>query len=36
MFDSENMFVYISVCLVIYKFIYLGQDMTTGTLYLCY
>ena len=23
MFDSENMFVYISVCLVIYKFIYM-------------
>ena len=22
-FDSENMFVYISVCLVIYKFIYM-------------
>ena len=45
MFDSENMFVYISVCLVIYKFIYMdllksvyiymGQDMTKGTLWLC-
>ena len=43
-FDSENMFVYISVCLVIYKFIYMdllksvciymGQDMTKCTLWL--
>ena len=40
-FDSENMFVYISVCLVIYKFIYMdllksvyiymSQHMTKGT-----
>ena len=42
LFNSENMFVYISVCLVMYKFIYMdllksvyiymGQDMTKGTL----
>ena len=45
MFDSENMFVYLSVGLVIYKFIYMdllkqvyinGQDITKGTLWLCY